>query len=81
MAQIPKLKILQWNSRSILSNKPSFEQFVCDYIADICLISETWLTNNDKFFIKNYNIIRHDRLDKKGGGAAIFVHKNFSFRK
>lgn len=80
MQYIPPLKILQWNSRSIKSNKASFEQFVLDYKPDICLISETWLTTKDNFRLKNYNITRQDRLDKIGGGVGIFVHKRYSFQ-
>ena len=74
---LPDLKILQWNARSINSNKSSLEQLVCDYGVDICLISETWLKQNDHFSLQNFNVFRKDRLDRAGGGVAVLVHKKF----
>lgn len=79
MDEVTYLKILQWNSRSIKSNKPSFVQYICIFEADICLISETWLNTNDIFSLGRYNIVRSDRTDKRGGGAALFIKNKFEY--
>ena len=74
---LPALRILQWNARSIKSNKCRIEKLVYDLDVDICILSETWLKPSDQFSLQNFNIFRKDRLDKAGGGAAVFVHKKF----
>lgn len=74
------IKILQWNCRSILSNKGSFELYICENNIDICLLSETWLNKHHNFKISGYNIFRNDRIDRKGGGVAIVLKKTIAFK-
>ena len=47
---------------------------------DIIAISETWFSHNipsEIFMIPSYNVpIRCDRMDRRGGGTAIWLHKS-----
>lgn len=80
-----KLKIVQWNIRSVNSNRANLMCIVRKHDPDVILLNETWLKTNQNFFIKSYNIIRQDRQDGYGGVATciksniIFDHvRNFS---
>lgn len=49
------------------------------YDIDYCFISETHFTQaHNDVEIKDYNIFRKNRLNRKGGGVAILVRSNFS---
>ena len=37
------------------------------------------LTNKDVKLL-DYNIIRNDRIDRVGGGVALYVHKSLKFK-
>lgn len=50
------------------------------YYSDIILLSETHLSEEKKFFINEFNIIRNDR-DNRGGGVSICVRKKFEISK
>lgn len=42
-------------------------------------ISESWFnekTNDRLMAIENYNLLRHDRKNKRGGGVAIYLRNN-----
>ena len=83
MAQLKKkqsIKIVQWNARSIVSNKHSFSNFLLSEKVDIALISETWLMPNLKLNFPGYNIIRKDRPTGKGG-VAIIIASAFIFHE
>ena len=48
---------------------------------DVLAISETWLSNiiPDSFVnINGYKLYRKDRLNKTGGGVAIFIKENIN---
>ena len=69
------VNILQWNSRSILPKKLDFEQMLFLEKIHIVALSETWLTSDCSFHIKNYNVFRQDRSDSYGG-VAILTHRS-----
>jgi hypothetical protein len=49
----------------------------------IILISETWLKPyhpNSDVQISGYNLCRHDRIDKGGGGVCVYVRSDLEFR-
>lgn len=75
-----KLSILQWNARSIVANKGSLEQYLSNSNIQILAISETWLKPERDFKIYNYNIIRDDRKDGKGG-ALLGFRKDIKFNR
>ena len=69
-----KCKIALWNARSIKNKMVELKEKVREY--DIMGITETWLTENNSLTIKEYNVFRKDREDKKGGGLCLLVKKN-----
>ena len=70
------LTICYFNARSIVNKMKNLQDLLesCHY--DVILITETWLKPkvlDSMLCIANYNIIRRDRVSKKGGGVlAIF---------
>ena len=72
------LNILQWNARSITSNKGDLELFMHDNNIHVALISETWLKKDKFFSISGYNILRSDRNDGFGG-VAILIKTHFLY--
>lgn len=51
-----KLKIVTWNANGILSKLPIFEVFLNSHEIDICLLTETHLTNKNYLNIKGYKV-------------------------
>lgn len=66
-----EFKILQWNIRSALSNYTDAIMIANQEKPDIIMLNETWLKNKDSLRIKNYQTIRQDRQDGKGGLAIL----------
>lgn len=72
------IKILQWNIRSVNSNRANLILLANEESPDIIFLNETWLKSNQNFVLSSYNIIRQDREDGYGG-VAICVKKNIIF--
>jgi hypothetical protein len=73
---IPSNNILQWNCRSAISNKIDIELLLLQYNIRIAALSESWLPpGDDSFNISNYECIRDDRADGRGG-AALLIHSS-----
>lgn len=51
-----KLKIVTWNANGILAKLPTFEVLLNSQDVDICLLTETHLTNNNYLVLKNYKV-------------------------
>lgn len=66
------IKIVFWNTNSLINEKSEFADFLDRTETDICHISET-LNPDKKFNIPNYNSF----FDLKSRGTAIFVKKSF----
>jgi len=51
------------------------------YVADtdVFLISETWLDPKDQITFKGFDIVRKDRIDRRGGGVLIMVCSNLKY--
>lgn len=81
MNNTSNLKVVFWNSRSIRNKYMELGSFLFSNHIDICLLSETWLNKNDKFYIPNYKCIRKDRAGQLGGGVAILIKDNLKFRQ
>nr|CAI5856303.1 unnamed protein product [Callosobruchus analis] len=60
-------KVLQWNTRSVNSNRPHLLTLIRNIEPDMIMLNETWLKKHYRFNIKNYSIIRNDRADGFGG--------------
>lgn len=72
--------IMHWNCKSINSNKVSLEHFLLLHEISICCLSETWLKSSKQFTIPNYNVIRTDRRDGKGG-TAILIRNDIPYHE
>lgn len=75
-----KIKIVQWNIRSIIPNRIPLLSLIWNHDPDVILINETWLKSQQDFHINNYNIIRDDRTDGYGG-IAVLIRKNVNFQQ
>lgn len=47
---------------------------------DIILLSETWLEPETRWLFRNFDVIRSDRIDRRGGGVAILVRNGLRYR-
>lgn len=81
---INSLKILYLNARS-LKNKIEDITYILDTfnsVIHLVIIAETWildLEDKNNIQIKNYDRVLSCRKTRRGGGCAIFVHKNIKF--
>lgn len=66
-------KTILWNARSVINKKLDIDYLIHTENPEVFAICETWLTTNDKFDIKDYEIIRKDRIEQRGGGLAICI--------
>ena len=77
-----KMEILYFNSRSILNKLVPLNSLLSSYSFDFFFITETWLKPfyNDSFIVDalHYNVLRRDRIDRKGGGVAVIFKKELA---
>jgi ribonuclease HI len=73
--------ILQWNSRSLFSNNSEFKKYIFDLQIKpgIICVQETFLKSKYTFSLPGYDIVRKDRIDKNGGGVAMFIKKGIPY--
>ena len=74
------LNIIHFNARSLKANFVRIENYLCELkcMFDIITISETWLDkvcNLLNFHMEGYEMFHVNRINKRGGGVAIFVKK------
>ena len=79
MAKGKSLNILQWNCRSVNNKRGPLEKISNGF--DIILLNETWLKPHSKFHLRNFNIIRKDRLSRQGGGLLIALRNDIPFKQ
>lgn len=70
--------ILQWNCQSVWNKRPELEARSKDY--DIIILSETWLEPRSKWLFRNFDTIRSDRGDCRGGVIAIMVRNGIKYQ-
>lgn len=82
-----KLSVCSINIQSICARKMSkfeeLKQIATVSNIDVICVVESWL--NDKvddnlIHIDDYNLVRHDRVGKLGGGILIYVKKSIKFK-
>lgn len=79
-----QVNIISINVDSIVSNKKRYNLFdlMDNFRPDVILLNETKLNNRHRIEFKNYNIVRNDRENNKGGGGtAILISSKFKFVK
>lgn len=62
---------MYWNANGIFNHHSTFKHFLTEHQIDAALINETHLKPYHKFKLRNYDIIRNDRPDLKGGTTII----------
>ena len=77
-------RICHLNIHSLKNKVEVFKNFLISNKIGICILSETWLQNSDKFSINNYNIERRDRSNEtsnvdRGGGVLIAIHQSIRY--
>ena len=77
MAQINNLRIMQWNCQGAMNKKGDLLNISRDF--DILLLCETFLKPEKRFDLKNFNIIRTDRVSNRGGGLAVAIRQGIGF--
>ena len=71
------LKILYWNTRSIIQRKQELQILIQKY--DMCVCVETWLKPSEDFNFTGYVTFRKDRVHSRGGGIIIIIRKNLAY--
>jgi endonuclease/exonuclease/phosphatase family metal-dependent hydrolase len=66
------VRSLAWNSRSVKNKLSQLSQFLDHNEVDLIFLSETWLKENDIFYLPFYDCYRSDR---EYGGVAILIRK------
>ena len=72
-----KLRISHNNIHSNLNKKIELANYLSNLNIDITSINDIWLKPNKKINIPNYNIIRHDRLNRNGASLYASYQPHF----
>ena len=67
------LVFAQWNAEGLRNKKPELQNFLRNHKVDIICIQETHLTDAHRFFLRLYELFRHDRLHRHKGGLVTLV--------
>ena len=76
-----KFKFGHLNSRSLNKNFTQLKVVLDKTDFDAFSGTETWLTKNtprDRYTMDNFNILRADRKNRRGGGVCLFLKKQYS---
>ena len=77
------------NVQSLRNKDLQISDLLTDYSIDILALTETWLTDNpsDEWWLQStplnrdpYNILIHNRQDRRGGGVVLIVKSDFATR-
>lgn len=78
------LKVISFNCNSIassLSRRLELANFLNEHRIDIALLCETFLKPKHAFDIMNYDVLRTDNIDGRGGGTAIAIRKGIRYQR
>uniref|UniRef100_A0A3P9M519 Reverse transcriptase domain-containing protein n=1 Tax=Oryzias latipes TaxID=8090 RepID=A0A3P9M519_ORYLA len=75
----------QINSRSMYANFDNIKEYLCNFSQrfSVIAISETWFNAEkgvENFILEGYELRYCNRLNKGGGGVALYVDKTLHFR-
>ena len=76
------LNIVSWNANGLSSklNELLFFLKSSSFPPNILCIQETHQSSADPIQISDYNVESNYRQDRKGGGTAIYIHKDLNYR-
>ena len=82
----PNVAFCLLNARSLKNKTAAFVDYVQDCKADIFVITETWLTQNDAVICTEitpagYRLLHRPRADRVGGGTALLFKDSFNVRQ
>lgn len=70
------LQLCVWNANCLTTKIGELQAFLIENDIDICLVSETFATPTVRLNFPNFNVYRADRLNRRGGGAAIIIRRS-----
>lgn len=71
------------NSQSLMAHRDDLVNTFSNCLHDLILVSETWLKpslQSSAVDLRGYRLLRCDRVDRRGGGVAVYVKDNISCR-
>ena len=78
------VSIIHFNSRSLYANFQDIKEYLSQFITpfSVVAISETWLTQDKgiDFELEGYEFNCINRVNKRGGGVAIFVDRRLKYK-
>ena len=80
------LTVCTLNARSIANKSALFVDYINECKADLCAITETWLSDNDSAVCHeitppSYKLFHCPRSDGRGGGTALLFRDNINVSK
>ncbi|CAF0980674.1 unnamed protein product [Brachionus calyciflorus] len=72
--------LLNKSNKEIFKLSENYLNFPLSKNIDILCINESWLNANQKLKIQNYDIIRLDRINERGGGVCIIINKKINYK-
>ena len=81
------LNVIHLNIRGIISKQSKLTSMlqtcIGNHLIHIATINETWLSKDNEHLlnIPDYNVIKKNRIGKKGGGVCILVHKSLYYKE
>lgn len=75
-----EIVIIQWNSRSLNSNKHYLQNYLNSNKVDIVILSEIWLKPSSHCHFKGYNFISKRRENGKGG-VGILITNSLAYQE
>ena len=83
-----KFKLILSNVQSIKNKQDTIIKLLEDLDADLTVLTETWLTDDDEVWVQgsefqrhNYNINEYHKKRKKGGGLALLAKHNLKVKR
>ncbi|KAH1023779.1 hypothetical protein HUJ05_003380 [Dendroctonus ponderosae] len=74
-----EIRIVTWNANGIIGKKAELEVFLHSQHIDVCLVSETHLTNQSFVKIHGYKCYHSIHPDNQAkGGSAIFIKESIN---
>lgn len=76
-------KFCHVNAQSVFAHLDEFREFFINSQFQLIAVSETWFKpsmSDDLVSLDGYDLLRHDRLGRSGGGVAIYFRKHLSAR-
>lgn len=71
--------ILQWNCQGVRKKLAELDHRASGY--HVIVLVKTWLKDSDRVSLRGFDVIRHNRSGKKGGGVTIFIRTDVKYQE